>query len=554
MSTVERAQAVPARRHDLDALRAVAMLLGIALHASMSFIPGAWIVTDRNTSPGFALFLAAIHGFRMPLFFVISGYFTMMLYRKRGLQALVQHRFLRIFLPLLLGMFTIIPATWIVSGIAMRPSAKATTRTSATASQSILQAAGVGDVEHLKSLIAAGADVNERSADGATPLLVAAFLGRTDAVKLLLENGADPGIANQRGELPRDTLQAPWGTTEYIANLMQVDVDRRAVMSGRRKIAAMLPQVETGSAAESGRATAQPIFGGLLAALFTIPLFGHLWFLWFLCWLVAGFVICITLGRALNVKPPPVWLTNSAVCYVWLIPLTMLPQSMMGQGALNFGPDTSIGPLPIPAVLAYYAIFFGFGAIYYDGMQRAHVSTAKIGSRWWIALIVSLVLLFPLGIVLAQQPTGWGRFLSVFLQAAYAWLMTFGLIGAFQRFLSRESRWMRYVSDSSYWLYLAHIPLLIGLQFAVRDFPIPAVVKFIGICIVTSGLLLLSYEWFVRYTPIGTLLNGKRYRGEAQPPVVAACEASVPPVAVPHARLHRESSNMPIDHETTWAD
>ena len=30
------------RRHDLDALRAVAMLLGIGLHAAMSFVPFPW--------------------------------------------------------------------------------------------------------------------------------------------------------------------------------------------------------------------------------------------------------------------------------------------------------------------------------------------------------------------------------------------------------------------------------------------------------------------------------------------------------------------------------
>ena len=29
---------------------------------------------------------------------------------------------------------------------------------------------------------------------------------------------------------------------------------------------------------------------------------------------------------------------------------------------------------------------------------------------------------------------------------------------------------------------------------------------------VTSGVLLLVYEWGVRYTPLGTLLNGKRVR------------------------------------------
>ena len=108
-----------ARRSDLDALRAVAMLLGIVLHASLSFIPSFWIVTDRQQNPGFGIVFSAIHGFRMPLFFVMSGFFSAMLLHRRGRWSLVKHRFFRVFLPLLLGMVTIVPATNWISYVAM---------------------------------------------------------------------------------------------------------------------------------------------------------------------------------------------------------------------------------------------------------------------------------------------------------------------------------------------------------------------------------------------------------------------------------------------------
>src|SRR5262245_13424242 len=42
-----------ARRGDLDALRAVAMLLGIALHAALSFFPAGWPVLDSRQAPAF---------------------------------------------------------------------------------------------------------------------------------------------------------------------------------------------------------------------------------------------------------------------------------------------------------------------------------------------------------------------------------------------------------------------------------------------------------------------------------------------------------------------
>ncbi len=106
--------ASPERRHDLDALRAVAMLLGVGLHGAMSFADVPWVVQDTRQNDAFGVFVAAVHGFRMPAFFVMSGFFTAMLWRQRGLVTLLRHRFRRIFLPLLLGLFTVVPAVnWI---------------------------------------------------------------------------------------------------------------------------------------------------------------------------------------------------------------------------------------------------------------------------------------------------------------------------------------------------------------------------------------------------------------------------------------------------------
>ena len=72
MTNAEQATGSIARRHDLDALRAFAMLLGIVLHGALAFIPGAWAVTDASVEGDgtpFAWLTMAIHGFRMPVFF-----------------------------------------------------------------------------------------------------------------------------------------------------------------------------------------------------------------------------------------------------------------------------------------------------------------------------------------------------------------------------------------------------------------------------------------------------------------------------------------------------
>lgn len=99
--TVSETSPVPstgvARRHDLDALRAFAMLLGIGLHAALSYFEmPIWPVQDSMKNELFGLFYLAVHGFRMPLFFLVSGFFTAMLWRKRGLNSLIKHRAKRI--------------------------------------------------------------------------------------------------------------------------------------------------------------------------------------------------------------------------------------------------------------------------------------------------------------------------------------------------------------------------------------------------------------------------------------------------------------------------
>lgn len=66
------------------------MLLGIVLHALLWFIPVAWPIQEpwAYSRPvetnAYAYLLSAIHGFRMPVFFLIGGFFTAMLWQRRG--------------------------------------------------------------------------------------------------------------------------------------------------------------------------------------------------------------------------------------------------------------------------------------------------------------------------------------------------------------------------------------------------------------------------------------------------------------------------------------
>ena len=70
---------------------------------------------ERN---GYAYAASIIHGFRMPLFFLISGFFSALLWQARGPRASGErHRLERIGLPLLASLFTVVPAVaWLSAG------------------------------------------------------------------------------------------------------------------------------------------------------------------------------------------------------------------------------------------------------------------------------------------------------------------------------------------------------------------------------------------------------------------------------------------------------
>ena len=344
------------RFHELDALRAGAMLLGIVLHAFLFLIPKAWPIQHPDP-PALVYWTAlnAIHGFRMPVFFLLSGFFTAMLWERRGLIQLALHRVKRIVLPLALGCITVIPVN------------------------------------------------------------VWAFVG---------------------GEFSPAFWPFYW------------------------------------------------LYG-----------FHHLWFLWILLWLCAVFLVLARLG--VQITHPVVW---------WLlVPLTLVPQMLMQEQIV--GPDTSDGLIPNPLVLGYYACFFFFAAFFY----RRGLTMRR---RWTLALLPALLIAFPAAFVLLfpAEEAAWALPVSRVFQVAYAWLMCFGLIGLFCLIASRERSWVRYVSDSSYWLYLWHLPLIVFAQRLVLTWPIDAHLKFVLICVAVTAVLLATYQLFVRYSLIGTMLNGKRLR------------------------------------------
>lgn len=109
----------------LDAARALALLLGIVFHASLSFMPMfiGWAVMDISTSNIVAIFVMISHSFRMELFFLIAGFFSYMTLQRKGIRTFISTRIIRIGLPLLIGWFVLRPmlvSGWVMGAESMR--------------------------------------------------------------------------------------------------------------------------------------------------------------------------------------------------------------------------------------------------------------------------------------------------------------------------------------------------------------------------------------------------------------------------------------------------
>jgi peptidoglycan/LPS O-acetylase OafA/YrhL len=182
-------------------------------------------------------------------------------------------------------------------------------------------------------------------------------------------------------------------------------------------------------------------------------------------------------------------------------------------------PDT--GLLPSSAALIGFGVAFGFGWL----LQRQRDGFAAMRARWSMNLGVAFLCTVGCLWMLQQMPNPFAvePALKLAFAATYAlaiWTWVFGLVGAATRFLIDARPSIRYLADASYWIYLAHLPVVFALQLAVLQWQLHWSIKFPLIVCAALAVLLVSYHLCVRGTAIGRLLGGSRL---AKQPRSAVC-------------------------------
>ncbi|HET6971083.1 MAG TPA: acyltransferase family protein [Phenylobacterium sp.] len=270
----------------------------------------------------------------------------------------------------------------------------------------------------------------------------------------------------------------------------------------------------------------------------------HLWFLYTLLWLYAATLavrsLVARLDRSGAFRARVDRLTARAVASplspaILAIPVVtafcLSPHWLVWFGVA--GPDSNLIP-NLPAATQYVTAF-GFGWL----LHRQPALLETWTRRWPLNLAAAATLATGLMAALGLQPvTHPDPSASVRLAHACAyglamWTGTFAAIGLALRFLSNHSRVRRYIADSSYWIYLVHLPIVMFLQAWVSRFDWPWEAKFATILGIGFALMFATYELLVRHSFVGAMLNGRRapWRSPQTPQSIAQASIAQPEVA-----------------------
>ena len=221
--------------------------------------------------------------------------------------------------------------------------------------------------------------------------------------------------------------------------------------------------------------------------------FYHLWFLYYLILFYVLFIIASSLSVGLKLQSIPELVVFLSIPVLWAI------HHFYFDGPV----EAWTGIKPQLGQILYYGFFFMLGVIIYS--QPSFLFRYKRLRYTYLLLGFALF-----GLEAFQRFHNINLVGESILLSSTTVFFVFGHVSLFMHFFKKESKNLRYFSDSSYWYYLIHLPLVVWMQLQLMNFAINIWLKFSLIILITTTISLISYRYFVRYTFIGILLNGRK--------------------------------------------
>lgn len=232
--------------------------------------------------------------------------------------------------------------------------------------------------------------------------------------------------------------------------------------------------------------------------------------LWFLYYLAAFSVLGALMHRFKGIKLDSLFRNP---LFLLLSPLVLVP-SVFAAGSPLPAPESFI-PLWWP--LVFYGWFYAAGWQLFGRENNLE----SLRPYAWHIFGISVILFVPYYMLLPvmdlstlidspSPQNAWVLGAEALLTAYLSVMLTMASVLLGKRYLSSRSPFLAFVADASYWVYLLHLPIAIFLQTLLIPSPLPLWLK---LMVVLSGTLVFcfaTYVVFVRYTPMGWLLHGKR--------------------------------------------
>ncbi len=240
----------------------------------------------------------------------------------------------------------------------------------------------------------------------------------------------------------------------------------------------------------------------------------HLWFLFYLL-LFYALALAVQFLARLPIVPRMPHVARHFSTFLessWRLPILVaitagllyVQPPIYGSAPASFTPDIRF--------LILYGSFFAFGCLLFavrDDLSRF----TRAGT---LHLVAGIGLLIVYTFVVEEwfkggQEASW-KALALGLNAVLIWALFFGLLAVFMRHFDRPIPVVRYVADASYWCYLLHLPLVIWLTALLNERGLPDEALFAVVASITVLVCFLTYDLFVRWTYLGVVLQGRRYR------------------------------------------